>query len=447
MYLKDLKTQLFIILFLGLSSRLFAWILYYPVTYPDSDWYISGAENISKLTWTWVNGARAPGYSTFILLCGFELLNVYTAQLIIGIINAFLLFVLFREISPNTNFGLIAGLISLFNPNQFLFEALILSETVATFLLFLTLVLIVKCRLRMLSIVIISVTTALLILTRPLFLYLPILFVAIYLNQNNTYQHNWIKAKLVLAYVFCLALCIGPIIYLNKAHNGFPGITSLLGFNLINHATEYIESAPAEYEKQKQLIINQRDMQTRMGLKPSFAIYHVYNDSLFDVNKNINAASKMLLRMAMKTILNDPYGYLRVSLNGLIDFWKPSFQYHGFHWHKYSKYILYIISFCMFLSYVGLFFGPIASVLFQSGGSSTFYNKQIIFLYSVVMSGWIVTSLIDYGENARYKSPFDSIALVLGIMAIYNYLMIKRQHHKVQNNRKSISRYIEMEGE
>lgn len=425
MYLRELKSQLFVILVLGLGSRLFAWIFYYPVTYPDTHWYIFGAENISMLTWTWVNGARAPGYSAFLLLCGIDLLNVFTVQLIIGVINALLLCVLFREILPNTNFGIIAGLISLFNPNQFLFEALILSETLATFLLFLTLVLIVKCRLSIISMVIISVTTALLILTRPLFLYFPIMFVAIYLNPSNTYQHNGWKVRMILTYVCCLALCIAPIIYLNKSHNGFAGITSLLGFNLVNHATEYIESAPAEYEEQKQLIINQRDMQISMGLKPSFAVYHVYSDSLFDANSNFNTTSKMLFRMGIKTILNDPFGYLRVSLNGLIDFWKPSFQYHGFHWHKYSKYILYIISFFMLISYVGLFFGPISSVFYQSGRSSTLYSKQIVFLYSVVMSGWVVTSLLDYGENARYKSPFDSIALVLGIMSIYNFILNK----------------------
>ena len=93
------------------------------------------------------NGTRTPGYPIFLMLAGSDR-RAYFVQLCLGVLTTLLIFYIAWRISLRAWFAALLALAHTLNLGQVFFEATLLSEAVATFLLFLALASLVTLRRR-----------------------------------------------------------------------------------------------------------------------------------------------------------------------------------------------------------------------------------------------------------------------------------------------------------
>ena len=415
--------------------KVVTWIFYGPVELPDTDWYRQAGISISHLQWSWYNGARAPLYPLLFVLTGFNDTFLFVLQLCMGFATALMLFSIFRTLTSNDTLGFIAGLWYTFSPNQFLFEACLLSETTATFLIVLTFFILTKLirhPQRGDLLVSAAVVSCLAALTRPLFVYFPIVIlialVVIAKRAHDTEPRMGI-ARCIAVFVSTSLLLIGADVVLNVTYNDYAGISTLTGFNLINHVGSFVESASPEYALEKEMLISQREDQIRMTGKPTFAVYFVYHRMMQATGKNFEQMSRLMQEMALSAIQRNPLAYAESTVEGMIDFWKPAFQYHSFKWNPAVKVFLYFAAGILTIVYAIFVVSPFLLWLRTALGRQLNWGNEIVIMYFFIAAGWIVSSMVDLGENARYKTPFEPLILAIGTIQafrMYEYFRARR---------------------
>ncbi len=107
---------------------------YPPAVYNDTPAYRRLAEAILA-GWGAYDGTRTPGYPTFLAFAGPDN-SVYGVQLLLGFLMTLGMFYLGWKLSGSPAFGALAGLAHTLNMQQVFFEASLLTESLATFLVF-----------------------------------------------------------------------------------------------------------------------------------------------------------------------------------------------------------------------------------------------------------------------------------------------------------------------
>jgi 4-amino-4-deoxy-L-arabinose transferase-like glycosyltransferase len=426
--------QLFI---LSLVCKIIALVCYHPVELEDTDWYRKAGESIAHFQWTWYNGARVPVYPFVFLLCHFNDFAIFLFQLCLGICIAMMLFYFFREISNNESIGFLAGLVYTLSPNQFLFEVCLVTETTTTFLIVLSFFVLTKVfrnPKKSYLLLLVAVTSCLTALTRPLFLFSPILILLgiVGAGVKGGWSHKKITtlSRAVIIFFVTILAFIGTDILLNKTQNNYTGVTTLAGFNLVNHVTSFVESASPKYDALKHILVVQREEQVRKTGKPEFAIYFVYRRMMKTTGTNFEEISKLLQGMAISAIENNPLAYAKSVLKGMLDFWKPAFQYHDFTWNPIVKSFLYVVAVIISIFYAVFIISPFLLFFKIDIGKRLNWGNEVVIIYAFTIIGWIVSSMMDLGENARYKVPFEPLILGIAIIQarqiVVNYLYQKR---------------------
>ena len=125
------RTWFWVVVAVAGIQRLLLRIFYPVVPLNDTGSYRRSAEAILG-GWVQYDGTRTPGYPAFMALVGPDE-RVYIAQLLLGFIITLLFFYIGWKITGRGWFGALAALLHTFNAQQFLFEADLMTETLATF--------------------------------------------------------------------------------------------------------------------------------------------------------------------------------------------------------------------------------------------------------------------------------------------------------------------------
>ena len=242
---RDQRLALLVLIGLWIVTRGFLFLLYAPQLAPDTFSYQSLASQIANLDFHKYNGFRTPGYPLLILLAFNNDYMIWVIQSILGLLTAILIFFIIRLHGVNVKWSFAGAALQLLALNEIFFEAIILTETLATFLAVLVCYLFIYSVIHKSSwylLVAVGIVSALLTLTRPQYLFIiPLLalFIIIFFRSKRV-------SSLLIFLIFALLPVIGWMSF-NKEKTGYFSITTWLGYHLTNHSGAFMEFAPDEY--------------------------------------------------------------------------------------------------------------------------------------------------------------------------------------------------------
>ncbi|MDY6874417.1 MAG: hypothetical protein SVR81_10765 [Chloroflexota bacterium] len=311
---------LLVVLLLTILLRVTLFLFYPPQSYPDTAAYQRLAESV-RAGFKQFDGTRGPGYPAFLALFG-PVRVVYVVQLFLGCLITLMWFLVGWGVSHKAWF---AGLLALgysLNPNQFFFEAALLTETVSTF--FLTLGLLGaflwlwNARWRKVWVGLATgLATALAVLTRPLFQYLPVLLI-IFLGfsfKEKKLRADW---KAILTITLVSVLVVGGWMAWIRAHYHVFSTTTLMGYHLTQHTGYLFEQVPDQYAQIRDIYIQFRDAQiAEYGIQGN-AIWQAIPAILDATDYNFYELSRVMQSISIQLILANP---VRFVLSIIPDWW------------------------------------------------------------------------------------------------------------------------------
>ena len=347
----------------ALLVRLVLWLTYSPVPYSDTASYRRLAEAVLA-GFARYDGTRTPGYPIFLALVGGDE-RVWVVQMALGVLISLLLFYLGRQLSGRSWFGALLALAHTLNLGQLFFEANLLTETLTTFYLAATFAGVHLLQRqnehpRWALSALTGVAVSLALLTRPLFVYLPVWVVLILfcggavrkgknqgakdagaglrpaLTTNNgakadnssigtasTRPFSW-KTFLVRLISFSIpaVLLVGGWVLFIHQRFGDWGLTTMTGYHLVQHTGAYFEYVPDEYAALREIYLRHRDAQIAANGTQTNAIWEAIPEMSQATGLNFYDLSDTLANISVRLILEHPGLYLQNVAQGWWMFWR-----------------------------------------------------------------------------------------------------------------------------
>lgn len=399
--------------------RLAALAFYPPVQYSDSAsyWRLAGAVHAG---WGNYDGTRTPGYPVFLALAGSNN-GAYGLQLLLGFLMTLGLFFLGWKLSGSPAFGAAIGLVHTLNPQQVFFEANILSESLATFLVF-------ACMLgvflwmrsganrRAVLALGVGITASLAALTRPLFFFLPV-WLALWLGLAHPGSLRKPQVGTILRILApCLLLVGGWVLFIYN-HFGVISLSTMNGYHMVQHTGAFFEYVPDEYKDIRDIYIKYRDQR--------IAEYGTQGNTIWDAipeleqvsGLNFYDLSRTMAKISIDLIRAHPGLYLRSAASGWVMFWRaPVYWSGGETGSSTARQALEIYKRIIEggLAVINLAFLVTSILALVSGRLRTAW-KILPFLTLIASTIWltsIVQTLLDHGDNPRFLVPLQSLVVL-----------------------------------
>jgi hypothetical protein len=417
--------------------RILTWFIYEPVTYNDTPGYAELASQIGQLDFTNYDGIRTPVYPLLILLSGGDFKVVWLLQSVLGLCVSLMLFSITFHQTRNTSLSVIIGLSYTLALNQLFFEANILAETVTTFLLVLSLFLLVRLQdkqdKRMRDYILLGIVVALAGLTRPLLLFLAPFFIFYLFFVTDTFRSNLKSPGKLLGFIVPAFIILFGWCFFNKATVGHFGPTTATGLHLSQHVGAFIELAPDEYADLRDTYLKYRERQISDTGSHKNTVWPVYQELRKRTGISMVELSRELSNLSIKLIVDHPDLYLKGVAIAWLDFWMLTDYYWDLSkirlpgiarplemiWHA-EVFILSGVHVLFLL--IGLY--QAYRVISRRGISITPFGLMVII---IVMCASVVQALMEYGDNARYSIPFQPLIAYTVISAIWSALFGKKQ--------------------
>ena len=305
----------------SLLARLLLWLSYSPVAYSDSPSYRRLGEALLDGLGRY-DGTRTPGYPAFLALVGGDE-RVWLAQIALGVLVALILFAIGWQLSGRGWFGALLALAHALNLGQLLFEANLLTETLTTFLLAVSAIgiftlLRAERRPRAALAAGTGLAVALTLLTRPLFVYLPV-WAGLFILWG---AHRRVQiTRLILFSLPVLLLVGGWVVYIHNRFGGW-GLTTMTGYHLVQHTGAYFEYVPDEYAALREIYLRHRDAQIAANGTQTNAIWEAIPEMSQTTGLNFYDLSDTLANISVRLILEHPGLYLQNVAQGWWMFWR-----------------------------------------------------------------------------------------------------------------------------
>ena len=454
-----------VVLFSGLVTRLLMFFLYEPVAYSDTPSYRRLAEAVLG-GFARYDGTRTPGYPVFLALVGDDE-SVWLVQLFLGLATSMLLFYIGWKLTGKPWFGGLIGLSHSLNLGQLFFESSLLTECLTTFLLVLTLAgalvwVTDPKRQRLWLAFLLGLTSALTLLVRPLFIYLPfylLLFIWIShrasvrsASQADTPATDLqpvppIATRLpwssVIAFLVPVILLLGGWLTFIHAKYGDWALTTMTGYHLIQHTGGYFEYVPDEYASVRDTYLKYRDAQIAQFGTQTNAIWGAIPEMSQASGYNFYDLSRLLARLSIQLIVEHPLLFAQNALSGWWMFWRTAVYWsaEALRYPSLARGINLLVQvqraalFLVNLLFISgsLYAGMIEILSVLRPGRSF---RRLVFthptqrLYFWFLAGtiWIASllqTLLDHGDNPRFLVPLQSL-VVLWVALFFFYLLHDR---------------------
>jgi hypothetical protein len=432
--------------------RLVLWMIYSPVHYSDTSSYRRLAESVLE-GFAHYDGTRTPGYPAFLALVGPDT-RVWVVQMALGGVVSLILFYLGWRISGRSWFGALLAVVHSINLGQLFFEANLLTETLTTFLLTAAFAG-VYILLRQVSrppwgvSAAIGLAVSLALLTRPLFIYLPVwvgLFIVLGATTSGVNHRGcaW-KTRLgrLVSFSLPVLLLVGGWALFIHQRFGDWGLTTMTGYHLVQHTGSYFEYVPDEYAALRDTYIQYRDAKIEATGTQTNAIWDAIPELCRVSRLNFYQLSRTLTRISIQLIREHPDLFLENVAEGWWMFWRAPVYWSAtaLRAPKLVEVIdaLVAIGRTLLISVNAIF--VIGSLLwaavcylparlidrlpamfhrlrdaFRLGdGPSRFALSNHHFMLFLASSIWITSilqSLLDHGDNPRFLLPLQSVVVV-----------------------------------
>jgi 4-amino-4-deoxy-L-arabinose transferase-like glycosyltransferase len=424
------RTLFLILLALCLCVRIGHWSTGRPKIYPDTAEYLSVAHAIETGDFTSYTGERTPVYPLFLLLAGADPQRTWILHSILGIASSLLLFSLVFSSTRSPVMALLAGLAQTLSINVIFFEAAILTETLSTFLLLLSLFMVLRI-LRSAgegrqAYAFAGVAAGLAALVKPLLLFVPfLLFLFLLLSWRSRRTNARTAAGCAAAFLIPAFILVGGWSAFNKASVDYFGTSTLAGYNLTQHTVKFIDDAPPEYASIRDTLIRYRDDRIRTTGSASFAVFDARQSLLQATGTSVAGLSKLLTALAFHQIARHPLAYARSVFESWISFWNVPLYWDQFGLTPYKA--GRIVQTLWGWEQRAIFFlrmaflAIVAVSAFRAMRSGELLHRihaesGLWIPAAVVLAGSIVQAFLESGENARYSLPFQSLMIACVLM-------------------------------
>jgi len=446
---RPLRIWLGITLAAAILVRIALLVGYAPVPYGDSASYRRLSRSVLN-HFERYDGTRTPGYPVFLAIVGSDE-RVWLVQMVMGLAITLLFFYIAWRLSGKAWLAGLAGLAHSLSLGQLFFEANLLTETLTTFLIILALagVLLLqkgspaKPPSPLLALTI-GLFSALALITRPLFIYLP--FIALFFILLAGLKPGTIKPLdpkrwlfNLLVFLVPVALILGGWVTFIHSRFGDWGLTTMTGYHLVQHTGGFFEYAPDEYAVIRDTYLRYRDAHIAQFGTQTNTIW----DAIPELSKvsglNFYDLSRTLAHISTGLILEHPELYLRNVLKGWWYFWFAPVYWspEALRIPALAAPIQWLVNVQRILAAGFNLFFVITSLLWMFHEAKQFFIKRRTpagtalanrgeaaqptfapFLWYLAASIWIASilqSMLDHGDNPRFLVPLQSTVILWGL--------------------------------
>jgi 4-amino-4-deoxy-L-arabinose transferase-like glycosyltransferase len=383
-----------------------------PLIGPDTPGYTQLAERIAHLNLSGDRGERTPTYPLFILMLGQNAQTIRAAQMILGMLVTAAVFWMVWALSRNAIAAAAASSLYGLNLMQIFYEAQLLTEALATFLVTMSAALMislwadrerwVKSRLALTGICI-----GLLALERPVYILLPSVFVVPLLL--------WLPGRRRLLVLFLLPASLPWLGWsvVNQVRFDTFGPTTLAGLELTNKTGGYMQDAPSKFAAVRDIYVRARDANHGRYVD---LIWHVQDEMMSQTGQTHAQLSRTFMSINIYLITHHPVRYAEGVFRASVDFWK------GMGYRAWlpgppglarvvwlAEKVLVTLASAVFLLLVGLRL----AVAFRS---RTWPVEGVMpWLAVCVLLICLACALIESGSNARFGMPTEPLVFVVAV--------------------------------
>ncbi|RKY23734.1 MAG: hypothetical protein DRP79_08745 [Planctomycetota bacterium] len=424
------KTILWV-LFAGVAARILFAFLFPPFLASDSHSYLELAEILTTGDFSRYNGARTPVYPLLLSLLCCNTGAIIVFQAVSGLFISVLLVLISQKIHPSRKAALAAGLSYALNPAQIVIERAVLAETTATLFITLSVFLYFKTlepKTRPSTALSLGVTGSVAGLTKPLFAFLAPLFAFLlagyhFFSKPAGKKTTGAKAILVIIPWFLL---LGSWSWFNYHKTGYFGVTTLAGYNLMNHTGAFIEHAPEKYDTIKNIFLKYRETRLKESGTASMTIWTARQELMRETGLNFVELSRTLLALSEYLILHHPLKYLKSVAGGFGKFWFPA-------WYTNQGGIRAVISsgdipmvllvsafVLAYLCCTMIFLAwPFLNLLYIRVRKIVSFDFKLFSIYALVLLTALLQALMEFGENSRYKLPVEPLMVACAVWFLF----------------------------
>jgi len=407
-----------------LIPRVALWFAYEPIVQPDTKDYFSLAHTLSSWQFSDIDGQRTPVYPLLLLLGACNHSVVWLLQMLLGVATALLLFDLIMRETGSRTAALIAGLSCGLSLNLIFFEACLLTETLATFLLVLAALLYGRIRADPLAGALayagLGTVLALAGLTRPLLLIaIPpgVLFLLLPWGRPMP-RRLWIMRCFSFPVIVSV---FGWCAVVWNATGSFTP-TTLLGYNLSQHSGGFIELAPAEDAQLRDIYLRERAGRIAETGTHTGTIWWADKEMRQATGLSPNALSARLTHLSIALFMAHPSLYLDSVRRSWLAFWEPRivWQLESFHYPLMLP-VLHAAwrAQTVLLSLLKIVLLPVALLWFLAHAARRPQRQAAelpLFLLAVIGSASVLQALVEFGANARYAIPFQPLMIAVVVL-------------------------------
>jgi 4-amino-4-deoxy-L-arabinose transferase-like glycosyltransferase len=410
-------------------ERLLLYFFYPPVSLNDTGSYRRLAGTVLN---GWVNydGTRTPGYPVFLALIGSDR-AVVAVQMILGVLITLIVFYLGYQVSHQLLFAGLAALGHTLNLNQLFFEANLITETLATFWIMLALLgtayWIIHTDKRSIWLgLAIGLCASLAALTRPLFIFLPFwlaIFMALF-SKGMKIHFDW--KPMVTTFALGAVIIFGWVYYIHENFYMW-NMSSMAGFNSVQHTGYYFEYVPDKFASLRDTYIRYRDERIAKYGTQGNAIWDAIPEMQKESGYSFFEMSALLSHLSMNLIRQHPDLYLKYVWQGWWMFWLAPVYYVKS--NMPSPFLGELFSYLIYAER-GMLIG--ANILFVFTSALAFFLKKIRSFFkltpfwgmigSTIWACSVVQTLLDHGDNPRFLVPLQSLAVLWSLWILFQFV-------------------------
>jgi hypothetical protein len=421
------RSGLAVVLIAGVALRVLLLAVYEPIHHQDTDTYTPLAASILRADFSSFDGLRPPGYPAFIALAGLSPQRIWLLQMIAGVAISLLLFHIALRLTRRPGVAMFVAITYNANLAQLFFEANLLSETLTTLLVVAACAVLGTGLERMRSgrpetawLVGAGALAGLAALTRPQFVYLPVLFAAVtgyavFVISGAPLRR--VAGRGLAAVAPGLVLILGWS-YVNYVRLDFFTPSTLVGINLMNHTLPFVESAPKRYAPIPEIAARHRDAKIARTGRHNFANFEALPELKAATGLRTPALSKRLEEMSVELIFRHPFRYAWGVAQAWVDFWlapnywaldklKPRSLAPVLRSVWWPEYWLLRAMNAVFLVVAML---ALTSRRFRD---RVRWELELSGLCAVVLLASLVQAMGEWGENPRYAIPVQALVVLV----------------------------------
>lgn len=424
----------------GLIERLVLYRAYQPIPHGDTGQYFRLAEVLSRWTLDGYDAVRTPAYPAFIALLGQDARAVWIEQMALGWAMSLLLFWLGWRTTGRPAVGAIPALLYDLVPGQVLCESDLLSETLTTFFVVLSPVLLVGLdRARSLGSSVaaglaLGTSASLAGLTRPLFFLFAAWLLPFVWSRESTDAaspgagRSWLPSRGPMGrLVPTLGFALGPVLLLGgwrawmHTSQGFLAPTVTGGFHLVQHTGRFFEYLPDDAAPIRGTFLAWREARRLEYGSDANTIWHAIPDLMGASGLTFNDLSRELQRLSLRLIAEHPGLYLQGVAEAWVSFWKvpiPSvLEALRPEWARAPMTALGWTGKILSVASNGAFLILGALALRRSLRLRLGVDRFALAAGGFVLPLSVVQAFLEVGDNARFLVPLQMIVILLVLRA------------------------------